>query len=183
MRTTLGRIEDATLGSCSDCSVRFVDSCSPDFTALVSAFEVELLSRYPEIGDEESVSTPDFVLAVVAYRGAIPVGCGALRELESGVGEVKRVFVRPDSRGLGIARRVLGVLEEQGRVLGYSTLRLGSGVRQPEALALYESSGYSRIPLFGEYVEGGDLCACYEKRLGCAGSVQQAHQPDSRTLD
>ena len=75
------------------------------------------------------------------------------------------MFVLPEARGRGVARRMLAALEAQARALGYSAVRLGSGLRQPEALALYESGGYVRIPLFGEY-EGADVCVCYEKSLG-----------------
>jgi len=74
------------------------------------------------------------------------------------------MYVAPEARRFGVARRVLEALESRGRELGYSALRLGSGLRQPEALALYESSGYSPIPLFGEY-EGADVCVCFEKSL------------------
>jgi len=153
------------LGSCSDLDVRVVDRDSPDFTALVSAFEAELEERYPGISEDEPSSAPDFVIVVVAYRGEAPVGCGAVCELEARVGEVKRMFVVREARGLGAARSMLGVLEMQARALGYAVLRLGSGVRQPEALALYESSGYCRIPLFGEYIDGGEHCVCFEKAL------------------
>jgi putative acetyltransferase len=88
----------------------------------------------------------------------------ALRELEPGVGEIKRMFVLPHVRRLGAGRRMLELLEARGRALGYPAVRLGSGARRPEALALYESCGYRRIPLFGEY-EGAELCVCYEKAL------------------
>ncbi len=149
----------------SEFVVRLVECDAPDFIAPVSAFEAELEERYPGISDDESSRTPDLLVTVVAYRRETPIGCAALRELEPGVGEVKRMFVVPEARGLGAARGMLELLEAQARLLGYSALRLGSGVRQPEALGLYESSGYSRIPLFGEYVEGGELCVCYQKRL------------------
>jgi GNAT superfamily N-acetyltransferase len=146
-------------------AVRVVEVDSPDFAALSSALDVELERRYPGLSEDEPSSAPDLVLAVVASSGGAPVGCGALRELEPSVGEIKRMFVVPEARRLGAARKVLELLEAQACVLGYSALRLGSGVRQPEALALYESSGYGRIPLFGEY-EGADVCVCYEKLLG-----------------
>lgn len=149
----------------SDDSVRLAACDSPDFAALVSALDAELEDRYPGLNEDEPPSAQDLLVAVVAYSGDAPVGCGALRELEPGIGEIKRMFVLPKARGRGAARRMLEVLEAQARALGYSAVRLGSGVRQPEALALYESSGYGRIPLFGEY-EGAELCVCYEKSLG-----------------
>jgi putative acetyltransferase len=152
------------LASSSDLIVRLVGPDSPDFADLVEAFVVELEERYPGLGEDESPAAQDLIAAAVAYCGDIAVGCGALRELEPGVGEIKRMFVLLEARRLGVARRVLEALETQARALGYSAVRLGTGVRQPEALALYESAGYSRIPLFGEY-EGAELCVCYEKTL------------------
>lgn len=148
----------------ADCTVRLVESDSPDFVALASALDAELEDRYPGLSEDEPPQALEPLVAVVAYNGDTPVGCGALRELEHGIGEIKRMFVLPQARGLGAARRMLEVLEAQGDALGYSAVRLGTGVRQPEAMALYESSGYRRMPLFGEY-EGTELCVCYEKAL------------------
>lgn len=144
--------------------VRIVETNSPDFEVLVAALIDELEVRYPGLSEEEP-PPHDLLAAVVVYEADNPVGCGALRELEAGVGEIKRMFVRPEARGRGAARRILEALETHGRSLGYTVLRLGSGVRQPEALALYESSGYRRIPLFGDY-STSELCVCYEKPLG-----------------
>lgn len=152
------------MGSSTSHVVRLVECDSPDFVALASALVVELDDRYPGLSEAEP-PPEDLLVAVVAYNGDAPVGCGALRELEPGVGEIKRMFVLPAARGQGAARRMLEALESHGRVLGYSVLRLGSGLRQPEALSLYESCGYRCIPLFGDY-EGAELCVCYEKTLG-----------------
>jgi putative acetyltransferase len=154
------------MASCPNLVVRVVDTDSPDFSMLSSKLEAELELRYPGLSEDEPTAAPDFSIALVAYLGDAAVGCGAMRELEPGVGEVKRMFVVPEARGMGAARRVLGKLEAQAFALGFSALRLGTGLRQPEALALYESSGYRRIPLFGEY-EGADVCVCYEKTLRC----------------
>lgn len=144
--------------------VRSVECDSPDFAVLVSALDAELEDRYPGLSADAPPPPLDLLGAVVAYYGGVPVGCGALREFEPGVVEIKRMFVVPEARRLGAARQMLDALEVQARALGYSAARLGSGVRQPEALALYESFGYRRIPLFGEY-EGAELCVCYEKAL------------------
>ena len=152
------------LTSSSDLIVHLVESDSPEFAALVSALDAELEHRYPGLSDDGPPPAQDLLAAVVAYCDGAPVGCGALRELEPGVAEIKRMFVSREARRLGAARRILEALEKQGRALGYSAVRLGSGVRQPEALALYDSAGYRRIPLFGEY-EGTTLCVCFEKTL------------------
>jgi len=152
------------LASCSDLIVRIAECDSPDFAVLVSTLDAELEDRYPGLSDDAPPPAQDLLVVVVTYSGDAPVGCGALRELEPGVGEIKRMFVLPEARRLGAARGMLEVLEARGRALGYSAVRLGSGVRQPEALALYESCGYRRRASFGEY-EGGGLCVCYEKTL------------------
>ena len=144
--------------------VRLVECDASDFRVLVSALDAELEERYPGLSEDRPASTSDLLVAAVAYSGDAPVGCGALREIEPGVGEIKRMFVLPQARGRGAARRILEALEASARTLGYSAVRLGTGVRQPEARALYESSGYRRIRLFGEY-EGVELCVCYGKGL------------------
>lgn len=159
------RKECIQMTSCSDFDVRFVKSDSSDLALLISALSEELAERYPGPDSDDLPPLHGLLAAVVAYRGNVPVGCSALCELEPGVGEIKRVFVVPEARRLGIARRMLGVLEDRAHELGYSAVRLGTGFRQPEAIALYESSGYRRIPLFGEYAAWGDSCTCYEKTL------------------
>ncbi|MDY0087505.1 MAG: GNAT family N-acetyltransferase [Coriobacteriia bacterium] len=117
------------MASTFDLTVRLVEWDSPDFAALASALGAELGARYPGLGEDELSPAEDLAIAVVAYRGDTPIGCGALRELEPGVGEIKRLFVSSDARRLGVARRMLQALEAQGRASGYSALRLGSGIR------------------------------------------------------
>lgn len=165
MRNTSDRIGGATLAGEPDPSVRFVGRDSPDFAALTDELDSELLVRYPALGDSDEFSAPDDLLAcVIAYVGDVPIGCGALREFEPGVGEIKRMFVVRRARGLGVARLILEALEVHARELGYSALWLGTGIRQPEAIGLYESSGYRRIGQFGEYAST-DQCVCYGKYL------------------
>jgi ribosomal protein S18 acetylase RimI-like enzyme len=74
------------------------------------------------------------------------------------------MFVAPEFRGRGIARALLVGLEELAAVAGYSTVRLATGVRQPEAIALYERHGYRLTQPFGKYV-GDELARCYQKTL------------------
>jgi GNAT superfamily N-acetyltransferase len=121
--------EGIGVASTFDLTVRLVEWDSPDFAALASALGAELGARYPGLGEDELSPAEDLAIAVVAYRGDTPIGCGALRELEPGVGEIKRLFVSSDARRLGVARRMLQALEAQGRASGYSALRLGSGIR------------------------------------------------------
>lgn len=125
--------------------------------------------RYPEQGanhfrldaDEVSEGRGAFF---VAYQGASPVACGAIRRHEATTAEIKRMYVVPEWRGRGLSRVVLEKLEAEGRRLGVTRLVLETGDRQSEALALYERSGFVRIPRFGEYV-GSPLSVCMAKEL------------------
>ena len=101
---------------------------------------------------------------VIARLDGKAVGCGAVRPLDGSLGEVKRVFVQPECRRMGIASRIMALLEDKGLQNGFTTLRLETGTKQPEAIALYDSLGYRRIPTFGEYVSD-PYSICYEKEL------------------
>ena len=101
---------------------------------------------------------------LIAYLDEKPVGCGAIRPLEQGVAEVKRMFVEPVARRQGIAQQILRELERIAVRLGYGTVRLETGVRQPEAIRLYENAGYHRIGCYGTNAED-PLSVCMEKRL------------------
>jgi GNAT superfamily N-acetyltransferase len=92
------------------------------------------------------------------------VGCGAWQPLEPGVGEIKRMYVRPSFRGRGIARQLVVALEEEVLAAGRPVVRLETGTYLPSAIALYRSAGYLPIPAYGEYV-GNPFSVCFEKRL------------------
>jgi putative acetyltransferase len=148
-------------------SVSVESPTSADAAALLEALDSDLLGRYPRHAihgvtlAELEVGQGFFVVARLDGRA---VGCGAVRLLEPGIGEVKRMFVRPEARRRGIAQKVLAKLESTALELGMHTLRLETGTRQPEAIALYERQGYRRFPCFGEY--GSDpFSVCYEKVL------------------
>lgn len=96
---------------------------------------------------------------VVARVGGEAVACGALRPLpggEPGVAEVKRLWVEPSARRLGLARRVLARLVEAARELGYRQVVLETGTQQPEALALYVAEGWYPVVSYGEYCGAED---------------------------
>jgi putative acetyltransferase len=104
---------------------------------------------------------------VVAWLNDEAVGCGAWRPLaptEAAVAEIKRMFVEPAVRGRGISRAILKKLETLARADGYSVVRLETGLRQPPALRLYETSGYRRIEPYGRYRDD-PLSVCFEKEL------------------
>lgn len=83
---------------------------------------------------------------LVALREDAPIGCGGLRRLGPGVGEIKRLFVSPPARGRGLARALLLALEQRAVRLGYKTLRLDTDGIHSAAAALFRSVGYQPIP-------------------------------------
>jgi GNAT superfamily N-acetyltransferase len=130
----------------------------PDVRALTTAQQAEIRARYG--GKEEPGRPPSAadvsVVLVARDEDGVPVGCGALRELGDGAAEVKRMFVVPAARGRGVSKAVLGALEDAARERGWTTLRLETGPRQPEAIALYTGAGYEPIGAFGAYVGDPD---------------------------
>jgi GNAT superfamily N-acetyltransferase len=101
---------------------------------------------------------------LIAYCNGKPIGCGAVRKLDSDTAEIKRMYVAPEARGGGIGKRILLALEEETRRLGVRRLVLETGERQHEAMALYARFGFARIPAFGEYVDS-PLSVCLGKNL------------------
>ncbi len=85
---------------------------------------------------------------LVGFHQQQPVCCGGIKRLDEQACEIKKMYVVPTMRGRGVARTLLGALEERARELGYETARLDTGPRQVEARALYESEGYARIANF-----------------------------------
>lgn len=97
--------------------------------------------------DPAELAPPDGTW-LVAYEADRPVGCGGIKRLDALAAEVKRVYVRPEARGLGAGRALMRELEAAARGLGFTRLRLDVGASQPEALALYRDLGFSEI---GDY--------------------------------
>lgn len=118
------------------------------------------VTRMPEL---HSVSRDD-VQFVIAWLDEQAVGCGAIRPIDTQATEVKRMYVRPAARGKGISRLILAKLESLAKESGFNTTRLETGRQQPEAIGLYESSGYTRIPCYGVYAQNPES-VCYEKIL------------------
>lgn len=94
--------------------------------------------------------TPPAGLFVIARLGGEPIGCGALKVKDRQIGEVKRMWVRADTRGLGIGRRLLETVETHARELGLVTLRLETNQTLEEAQALYRQCGYREVAPFND---------------------------------
>lgn len=140
------------------------NSENKDFIDLVRELDKDLAMRD---GEEHSffaqfnkIDTIKHV--VVAYEKDVPVGCGAIKEYEAGVMEIKRMFVIPDKRGEGVASIVLRELEKWTQELGYKKCILETGYKQPEAIRLYTKNNYKIIPNYGQYAEIASS-VCFEK--------------------
>ncbi len=141
-----------------------------DALALIGELNDELAAMYPEPGANHFRLDPDevrgdrgsFVLARLDDR---PVACGAFRRLDERSAEIKRMYVRPDARGLKLGAAVLWDLESRALAAGISEMRLETGPRQAEALGLYERFGYAAIPCWGEYLQSPDSSLCMGRSL------------------
>ena len=114
-----------------------------------------------DIGELEQ---PGVTVFVSRDEAGTAVGLGALVERGDGSAEIKRMFVSLEARGRGIAGGILHSLEERAGALGIRTIQLETGPLQHSAIALYERSGYARIPNFGPYV-GDEFSICMEKTV------------------
>jgi GNAT superfamily N-acetyltransferase len=134
---------------------------------LLAAAYGELVAKYGAEGRSQVKGGARYFVVLDDARRA--VGCGAVQAFgpdseHPGDGEVKRMYVAPAARGRGYARALLAGLEAAARTAGHPTLRLSTGALQPEAIALYESSGYTRTEPWGKYVDQPGT-RCYAKGI------------------
>jgi GNAT superfamily N-acetyltransferase len=113
---------------------------------------------------------------LVLESAGVTLAGGALRRLAPGVGEIKRMWTAPNHRGRGHSRQILGALEAAAVRRGYHTVRLQTGVPQPAAIGLYESSGYELTAPWGR-LAGDPQILSYEKRLDVRDHLA-AHELD-----
>ena len=144
------------------------DPLGHEAAELLRQMRAEALSRYGDVLDasapvanEPPAARSAFLIARLEGR---PVGCAALRPIDAEAAEVRRMYVMPPVRRRGIARLLLAELEAKAARFGFTTLRLETGNRQPEAMALYESSGFRQIPPYGTCVQD-PLSICFEKAV------------------
>jgi GNAT superfamily N-acetyltransferase len=141
----------------SDIEIHVVRFDAPVAQQLVAAALADLGERYGGSGDDTPVDAGEFEppagTFLVAYVAGEAVGCAGWRgHGESGeVAELKRMYTAPAARGRGVARRVLAAVEQSARDQGRKRMVLECGDKQPEAIAMYRSSGYGRIENFGYY--------------------------------
>jgi putative acetyltransferase len=147
-------------------SINRTTSEDPDFRSLVTMLDKDLAIRdgkdAPFFAQYNKIDSIKYV--IVAYFNNEPAGCGAIKYYEGDTIEVKRMYVKPAYRKNGIARIVLADLEKWAAELGFTFCILETGKKMPEAIGLYESSGYEYIPNYGQYAEV-HTSVCMRKRV------------------
>jgi GNAT superfamily N-acetyltransferase len=139
-----------------------------DASALINELEAHLAAHYPAESRHgfsvEKLLAEDVPFFLLRYEGT-PAGCGGVKLFGTEYGEIKRMYVRPQFRGMGFGKLMLNHLADYALANGVKLLRLETGIHQREAIALYERMGFRRIPPFGAYKED-PLSLCYEKPIG-----------------
>ncbi|WP_020661823.1 GNAT family N-acetyltransferase [Amycolatopsis benzoatilytica] len=143
--------------------IRVVAFDHPDAVKMMAGIQEEYRQRYGE-EDETPMDAAEFTpprgLFLVGYLDDVPVASGAWRahdgpapSFRPGDVEVKRMYVVDSARGRGFARAMLAELERTAAEAGRKRVVLETGTEQPEAIALYGSSGYTEVPGFGHYLD------------------------------
>lgn len=142
------------------------NSSYKDFIHLVQLLDADLAMRdgadHAFYAQFNKIDLIQHVL--VAFDDEVPVGCGAFKKYDDTSAEIKRMYVLPHHRNKGIAAVVLQQLEQWAKEEGYRCTVLETGMKQPEAIRLYEKSGYIRIPNYGQYA-GVENSVCMKKEL------------------
>ena len=140
------------------------DSENEDFRELVALLDADLAIRdgaehsfYAQYNKIDKIRE-----TVVAYENETAIGCGAFKEYEPNIAEIKRMYVREENRGKGVAAQILAELEKWASELNFKEAILETGKKQPEAIALYKKSGYEIIPNYGQYA-GMENSVCMRK--------------------
>ena len=135
--------------------------------ALIAELDAHLGALYPSESRHgyavDKLIAQDVAFFLIRHDGA-PAGCGGIQLFGNEYAELKRMYVRPRFRGLGLAKAMLTHLAGHARDRGVGLLRLETGIHQLAAVALYEKEGFRPIPPFGEYTDD-PLARFYEKRI------------------
>lgn len=148
--------------------IELADPRRTEVRSLVEALDAYMISLYPMESNHlvaiDRLAEPDTRFFVAAVDGRA-LGCGAIMLVGDSYAEVKRVYVSPEGRGLGLAKKLLARLEEETRHHGLRWMRLETGRYQPEALGLFEAMGYSLRGPFGDYPSDDPNSIFMEKQL------------------
>lgn len=148
-------------------TLKEVESRNKDLLLLFDRLDDYLSSCYPDEGiyglDQDDPQMNEIVFVVVYYKD-VAIGCGAIRPLDKEFTELKRFYVDPAYRMLGVGRKLITYLEQRAQGLGFAGIRLETGTEQPESLQFYAKCGYTTRGPFGTY-EDNIWSLFYEKRL------------------
>lgn len=147
-------------------TIKRTDSSNKDFQNLVKLLDADLAIRngedhsfYDQFNKIDAIKN-----CIVIYVDEIPAACGAFKKFDEETVEIKRMYTNTDFRKKGLATTIVKDLEIWAKELNYTKAVLESSLEQNEALSVYEKSGYTRIPNYGQYI-GIDKSVCYEKVL------------------
>lgn len=131
------------------------DTNDPALHALIALLDAELRERDGEdhYFFAQFNKLAGLIGVIVAYDGDMEVGCGGFKQHADDAAEIKRMFVRREYRGRGLGASILSELESWASESGFTACVLETGFKQPEAIALYQHSGYEVIPNYGQYAE------------------------------
>jgi putative acetyltransferase len=147
-------------------TLKRTNSLGPDFRLLITELDADLRATYDELMntyDQHNV-IEEIATVVIAYVDSQPAGCGCFKAFSSEAAEVKRMYVRPQFRGLGISAKVLKELEIWAASKGYVQMILETGEKQLAAINLYQKGGYVRSENYGPYIDL-DTSLCFSKDL------------------
>jgi putative acetyltransferase len=134
---------------------------------LIEALDAYMIPLYPtesnHLLDIETLRQPQMRFFAARVDGQT-LGCGGCW-LHADYAEIKRVFVSPAARGLGLAKRLMDRIEAEARAAGMAIARLETGIHQPEAIGLYRRLGYAECGAFGDYPTDDPNSVFMEKRL------------------
>jgi putative acetyltransferase len=151
----------------SDAVIALADPAEPSVRALIEALDAYMIPLYPaesnHLLDIETLRRPEMRF-FAARVGAETLGCGGCW-LHDDYAEIKRVYVNPQARGLGLAKKLMDRIEDEARAAGMTIARLETGIHQPEAIGLYRKLGYALRAAFGDYPADDPNSVFMEKRL------------------
>jgi putative acetyltransferase len=150
----------------ADLTITAAAGDDPRIRRLVRDLDADLAARYPDDpynSDDVAARLDPAVRFQLAELDGRPVGCCAIQPVPGGA-ELKRMYVTPQARGRGVARRLLAKAENLATALGHPKIRLETGIHQPEAIALYTRASYTPIPAYPPY-QHDPLSRCYAKPL------------------
>lgn len=138
-----------------------------DFKDLVDLLDKNLWEIYPDTMSKyvKGNIVDHNVFVVLLYHDNQAIGCGCLRPFENdSTIELKRMFIRKEYRGKGLSKEIVKELLVWSKELMYKTVLLETGIKQPEAIGLYENMGFHRIEPYGEYI-GNNESICMKKAI------------------